>query len=129
MFTIEQIKAAHSKVKSGADFPSYVQEIKKLGVKRYECFVIDGHTIYFGENDFSLVSQPKYSELAIAESSNKEQSIADIKAHQQGKTDYPTFSRDCAKSGIEKWVVNIDEMTCIYFDKAGFELLLEKISI
>ncbi len=28
MFTVEQIKAAHSKVKSGADFPSYIKEIK-----------------------------------------------------------------------------------------------------
>jgi len=27
MFTIEQIKAAHNKVNSGADFPQYVQTI------------------------------------------------------------------------------------------------------
>ena len=32
MFTVEQIKAAHSKVKSGADFPAYIQEIKALGL-------------------------------------------------------------------------------------------------
>lgn len=32
MFTVEQIKTAHSKVKSGADFPAYIQDIKKLGV-------------------------------------------------------------------------------------------------
>jgi hypothetical protein len=32
MFTIEQIKQAHNKVKSGADFPKYIQEIKKLGM-------------------------------------------------------------------------------------------------
>ena len=30
MFTLEQIKQAHSQVESGADFPSYIQEIKKL---------------------------------------------------------------------------------------------------
>ncbi len=29
MFTVEQIKTAHSKVKSGADFPAYIQDIKK----------------------------------------------------------------------------------------------------
>lgn len=34
MFTIQQIKDAHSKVKSGADFPAYIQDIKKLGVDR-----------------------------------------------------------------------------------------------
>ena len=39
MFTVEQIKVAHSKVKSGADFPAYIQDIKKLGVTFYETFV------------------------------------------------------------------------------------------
>jgi hypothetical protein len=28
MFTIEQIKAAHNKLKSGSDFPAYFQELK-----------------------------------------------------------------------------------------------------
>lgn len=32
MFTAEQLKAAHSQVKSGADFPAYIQDIRKLGV-------------------------------------------------------------------------------------------------
>ena len=36
MFTVEQIKAAHSKVQSGADFPAYIREIKELGVTHYE---------------------------------------------------------------------------------------------
>jgi Protein of unknown function (DUF1398) len=35
MFKVEQIKAAHGKVKSGADFPSYIREIKVLGVTSY----------------------------------------------------------------------------------------------
>ena len=43
MFTVEQIKTAHSKVKSGADFPSYIKEIKSLGVTHYEAYVTDGH--------------------------------------------------------------------------------------
>jgi hypothetical protein len=30
MFTLEQIKQAHSQVKSGADFPRYIQTIKIL---------------------------------------------------------------------------------------------------
>lgn len=42
MFTVEQIKAAHSKVKSGADFPAYIQEIKSLGVTHYEAYSLTG---------------------------------------------------------------------------------------
>jgi hypothetical protein len=35
MCTVAQIKAAHSKVKSGADFPAYIKESKALGVTQY----------------------------------------------------------------------------------------------
>lgn len=127
MFTIEEIKTAHSKVKSGADFPLFIQDIKKLGVTQYQSFVADGHVDYFGENDFKTSGPSKYGDLAIASETNIEQFKIDIKAHQQGKTDYPTFCNDCAKSGIEKWVVNIENMTCAYFDLAGNEVLVEQI--
>lgn len=127
MFTVEQIKSAHSKVKSGADFPSYIKDIKKLGVTFYETFVTDGHTDYYGEKNYKTSSVAKYDPLLITQVSNIEQFKADIKAHQQGKTDYPTFCNDCAKSGIEKWAVCMEKMTCTYFDKAGNEMLEELI--
>tara|TARA_Y100000815_G_scaffold95561_1_gene84430 strand:- start:172 stop:561 length:390 start_codon:yes stop_codon:yes gene_type:complete len=127
MFTIEQIKAAHSKVKSGADFPLYIQDLKKLGVMHYESFVSDGHTDYFGKNNYKKSSLAQYDTLAIAETSNVDQFKKDIKAHQQGKTNYPTFCNDCAKSGIEQWTVNIEQMTCTYYDKAKNEILVELI--
>jgi|SRR3954464_1043686 len=127
MFTIEQIKAAHSKVKSGADFPAYVQDLIKLGVVSYDTFVMDGHTDYFSTENTKIASPPKYDQLTIAANSNKEQFQKDLKAHQQGKTDYPTFCKDCAKSGVNKWVVLMDKMTCSYYDKSGNELLIEKI--
>jgi len=127
MFTIEQIKASHSKVKSGKDFPAYIKEIKQLGVSWYETFVSDGHTDFFGADDYTTSTIAKYDTLQIAESSNTEHFKADLLAHQQGKTDYPTFCTDCAKSGIEKWTVLLDKMTCTYFDKAGNEVLVENI--
>ncbi len=60
MFTVEQVKAAHSKVKSGADFPKYIQEIKALGVTAFETWVKDSHTEYFGANDYGTSSKPLY---------------------------------------------------------------------
>ncbi|MFI0491565.1 DUF1398 domain-containing protein [Flavobacterium sp.] len=127
MFTIEQIKEAHSKVKSGADFPLFIKDIKKLGVLSYEAFVADGHTDYYGENGYKTSSPAKYNDLIIAELSNMEQFKIDIKLHQQGKTDYARFCNDCAQSGIEKWIVNSVNMTCAYYDKVGEELLIEQI--
>jgi uncharacterized protein YbcV (DUF1398 family) len=127
MFTIEQIKEAHSKVKSGAGFPGYIQDLKKLGINRYETFVTDSHTDYYGNNAHTVSSESKQSKLVIVDNSDVEQFKKDLKAHQQGKTDYPTFCNDCAKSGVNKWEVSIDEMTCTYYDKKENRILTEEI--
>ncbi|OYX27936.1 MAG: phage envelope protein [Flavobacteriales bacterium 32-35-8] len=127
MFTVEQIKAAHSKVTSGADFPVYIKDIKALGVTHYEAYVTDGHIDYHGANNHTAKVPAKYEPLVIAETANEAQFKSDLKAHQQGKTNYPTFCEDSAKSGIEKWVVCMNEMTCTYYDKAGNEILVEQI--
>jgi uncharacterized protein YbcV (DUF1398 family) len=127
MFTVEQIKQAHSKVKSGADFPAYIKDLKQLGVTFYETYVADGHTDYFGDNNYKVSSHGKYDMLTISEVCNAEPFKADLSAHQQGKTDYPTFCKDSAKSGIKKWAVCMDNMTCTYFDKTGNEIFVEQI--
>jgi len=127
MFTTDQIKAAHSKVKSGADFPAYIQALKTLGVSSYETFVADGHTLYYEADSYETSTGAKYPAFKIAQISNIEQFKSAIKAHQMGKTDYPTFCSDCANSGIVKWVVSIEKMTCTYYDIAGKEVLVESI--
>lgn len=127
MFTIDQIKSAHSKVKSGADFPNYIQDLIKLGIASYETFVSDGHTVFRGKDNSQITSPSKYDMLVVADKSNGEQFISDLKAHQQGKTNYPAFCNDCAKSGVEKWTVDMSKMTCTYYDKDGKIVLEEKI--
>lgn len=127
MFTVEQIKAAHSKVKSGADFPSYIQEIKALGVTHYEAYVIDGHTDYHGANQHTATVPAKYAPVAIAKTPQTDIFKAELLAHQQGKTDYLTFIKMCAETGIEKWIISMEKMTCTYYDLAGNEVLTEKI--
>lgn len=127
MFTVEQIKAAHGKVKSGADFPAYIQDIKKLGVAHYETFVTDGHTDYYGANDYKTTSNARHTILTVADDVNTALFKKDLKEHQQGKTDYPTFIKNCAASGIEKWAVCMEKMTCTYYDKAGNAVLVEQI--
>ena len=127
MFTVEQIKTAHSKVKSGADFPKYIQEIKLLGVIGFETWVKDSHTKYFGKNAYHTESKPVYELLLISDRVDKEKFSHCLKVHQEGKTDYYTFCKDCADTGIEKWIVDLTKMTCTYYDKAGNEILVETI--
>ena len=127
MFTVEQIKSAHSKVKSGADFPAYIKEIKALGVTHYEAYVADGHIDYHGANDYTVMVPAKYDRLAISDASRKQEFKAALEAHQQGETGFLTFIKMCATFGIERWAICMDKMTCTYFDKAGNEILVEKI--
>lgn len=127
MFTADQIKAAHSKVQSGADFPAYIRDIKALGVTDYEAYVTDGHIDYHGSNNYTATVPAKYDPLVIADAPDSEQFKANLKAHQAGQTDFLTFIHNCAICGIEKWTISMDRMTCTYYDKAGQEILVEKI--
>ena len=127
MFTIAQIEAAHDKIKSGAGFPSYIKEIKQLGVISFETWVKDSSTNYFGADDFKISSQSKYDDLVIADNVDKEKFAAYLKIHQQGETDYFTFCTHCAETGVVKWIVSLEKMTCTYFDKDEKEILEEKI--
>ena len=127
MFTVEQIQAAHSQIKSGADFPAYVQNIKALGVMSYDTYVSDGHTDYYGVDGFKLSSPAKYAALSVEDISNPQQFKTDLLAHQQGNSDYPTFCEQSAQSGVEKWVVSMEEMTCTYFNKKGNKILVEQV--
>ena len=129
MFTIDQIKSAHSKVKSGADYPNYVQEIIRMGVTGYETYVEDGNTIYFGSENDRIESGPKYKWITISDKSDKVKFQEDLKDHQEGRTNFPTFYLDAARSGVEKWVVDMSAMTCIYLDKTGKILVVETIPV
>ena len=127
MFTIDQIKAAHSEVESGADFPKYIQDIKTLGVKGFTTYVSDSHTEYHSIEGNSVQSPGMYGILPIADETNIEEFKQDLAIHQDGETGYYRFCQDCARSGIEKWVVDLDNMTCIYYNKAGVEVFVEQI--
>lgn len=127
MFQLKQIQEAHSKVKSGADFPAYIQDLIKIDVIKYVTYVDDGHAVFFGPNGYEVVSDPKYSKMNVADVSDKEKFIAYLKMHQKGETDYKTFCEHSAETGGEKWTVDMNEMTCTYYDKAKSRMLEEQI--
>lgn len=127
MFTLEQIKAAHSGVKSGADFPAYVQALITLGVRHYDSFVVDGHAEYVGMDESALHSAPIYPPLVIAEHGDAAALALALATHQAGGTDYMTFCREAAAAGVEKWRVDTVAMTCTYLDHSGVTLHEEVI--
>lgn len=128
-FTIDQIHEAFGRVKSGADFPQFVQDLKAIGVTHYDNFVANGQIIYYGLNGFNIQGESKYPNMTINPNSSAEKLKHTISIHQQGQTDYPTFCNQAADAGVEKWTTNILEMTVSYIDKQGIELTVEPIPL
>lgn len=127
-FTIEQIKAEHQKVKSGADFPQYIKAIKNLGVSEYTVSVADLGIDYLDKENNLITTRGKDDGVrSISGIVNLEHFKTRLKLHQQGGTDYLTFCNDCAENGVEGWKMDLNRMTCTYFDTEGNEILVEQI--
>lgn len=125
--SIDKIEAAHSKVKSGADFPAYIQDIKSLGVHSYSVLVKDGTTIYKDTLGNELISSAKYNVLIIESNLKRDDFLKKLKKHQLGETSYMQFCQDCADTGVVSWLMDLQQMRCIYFDTQGIEIWSEVI--
>ena len=128
MFTIEQIDDLHDRLGSAKTFPEYVRALKALGVERYDSYLADGHSEYFGQGGHRIVSPPVHEVLLVAETSQRETFLEHLGRHERRETTYLEMSRGLAQSGIEKWTVDTGRMTMTFYDKADREILVEQIS-
>ena len=126
-FTIEQINDIHDRLGNAETLADYVSGLKALGIEKYDSYITDGHSEYFG-NGHTVIAPPAHDKLSIAQTSNKENFLKHLKLHEQGKTSYVEMSQGLAESGIEKWTVDTTKMTMIFYDKSGSEMLVETIT-
>lgn len=127
MSTITDIETAQSKIASAADFPQFVQDLKNMGIQQFSTIVENSQSIYWLAGGKPIVSEVKYAPLPLTYETDVDAFMTRLKMHQEGKTDYYTFCVDSANSGIEKWVMDLDQMTCTYFDHACRAVLVETV--
>jgi uncharacterized protein YbcV (DUF1398 family) len=127
MFTIEQINDLHARLGNAETLFEYVRALNALGVEKYDSYLTDGRSEYFGKRGHKVISPPAHDVLSIADKSDRENFLKHLKLHEQGKTTYFEMSKGLAESGIEKWTVDTDKRTMIFYDKAGNEMLIERI--
>jgi uncharacterized protein YbcV (DUF1398 family) len=127
MLTIEQINDLHARLGGVRTLSDYVRALKALGVERYDSYLADGHSEYFGQGGLRVVSPPVHEVLFIAETSQRETFLEHLRRHEQGQTTYLEMSRRLAQCGIEKWTVDISRMTMTFSDRAGAEMLVEQL--
>jgi len=128
MFTLEQINDLHALLGSARTFPEYVRALKVLGVERYDSYLTDGHSEYFGQGGHSVASPAVHEVLSIAETGQREMFLQHLRRHERNETTYLEMSRGLAQSGIEKWTVDTGRMTMTFYDEAGIEMLVDRVS-
>ena len=72
MFTIEQINELHERLGEADTLFEYVCALNAIGVEKYDSYLTDGHSEYFGKQGHKVISPPAHDKLSIAEKSNKE---------------------------------------------------------
>ena len=127
MFTLEQINNIHDRLGNAETLSQYLEALKNIGVDKYDSFITDGHSEYFGKGGHKVGSPPVHEKLTIAETSNRESFLKHLNLHNDGKTSYLEMSKGLADSGIEKWTFDMNKMTIAYYDKDGNEMLVEAI--
>jgi uncharacterized protein YbcV (DUF1398 family) len=128
-FSIEEIRAARERVRSGVDFPTLVRDLIALGVEKYDTYVGDGHSEYFGQHGHEVVAEATRLPIEISDVRDDMRFQAHLNLHRQGDTDYSAFCRDAASDGVHKWTVNMRTLTCSYYDSTGKEMLVEQITV
>ena len=128
MFTIEQIDDLHDRLGRPETLSEYVRALKAIGVDRYDSYLADGHSEYFGRDGHVVVSPPVHELLPVAETGQRETFLQHLRRHELRETTYLEMSRGLAQSGIEKWTVDTGRITMTFYDKAGTEILVEQIS-
>ena len=128
MFTLEEIDKLHERLGSAETLTEYVQALAALGVDRYDSFVCDGHSEYWGSGRHRVISQAVHDVLAVARASDRDAFLDHLRRHERGETSYIEMSKGLAASGIERWHVDTRAMTMTFYDRSGEALLVEQVS-
>jgi uncharacterized protein YbcV (DUF1398 family) len=127
MFTLEQITDIHDRLGNSDTLRAYLSALREIGVARYDSYVTDGHSEYFGADGEKLLGPPFHEVFAIADACDKDQFLRYMQRVEQGGVGYVEMSQALAGNGVEKWTFDTEQLTITYFDKAGNVLLAENI--
>ncbi len=127
MFTLDQINVIHDIIGKQSTLADYLFVLNKIGVEKYDSFILDGHSEYYGKDNYKVISAAEHKNFPIASTCNQQEFLKQLSLHEQGETDYIEMSKGLAASGVEKWTFDTNKMTITYSGVDGSEMLVEKI--
>jgi uncharacterized protein YbcV (DUF1398 family) len=127
MFTLGQIDDLHARLGRAESLADYLRGLAEIGVVRFDSFLVDGHSEFFGADGRSVVSPAHHQELAVADVSDRAALLEHLQRHTDKETSYVEMSAGLAASGVEKWVADTAALTMTYCDRNGVALLVEVV--
>lgn len=128
MVTYQQINDIHERLGKVETLAEYANALLEIGIVRYDTFVSDGHSEFFTKDGQSVFSPVYHEAFAVADIVDKADFQKTMKLTEDGMLGYEAMSKALAECGVEKWSMDTQSVTLAYTDKAGTELLVEKLS-
>jgi uncharacterized protein YbcV (DUF1398 family) len=122
-----QIDDLHARLGHPDSLADYMRGLAAIGVVRFDSFVTDGHSEFFGVEGRCVVSPAHHEVFAVAEVTDRASFLEHLRRHSDGETSYVEMSEGLAGSGVEKWVADTTRLTMTYRDPAGVPLLVEQV--
>jgi uncharacterized protein YbcV (DUF1398 family) len=88
VFTIEDINDLHAQLGSARTFPEYVRALRAIGVERYDSYLADGHSEYFGQGGHRVDSPSVHEVLPIAKIGQRETFLDHLRSRERRQTTY-----------------------------------------
>jgi uncharacterized protein YbcV (DUF1398 family) len=122
-----QIDDLHARLGRAESLADYLRGLAALGVVRFDSYLSDGHSEFFGPDGQRVVSPAHHDVLVVAEVSDRRAFLEHLRRHGEGETSYVEMSAGLAASGIEKWVGDTVALTMSYCDRSGAVLLVQQV--
>lgn len=122
----QAIEEAVNAEENAGEFALLMQELKKLGVKRYDYLVAEGMYRYFDEEssiDLKMNGVPK----TVSDQSDSEAIKSAVKRAQAGEFDFETFCELAGKAGVPVWTSDLVSKKVTYYDNSHQTLIVEPI--
>lgn len=125
MDTIQQV---YDKVKDSSDYPKLIQNLKDIGITRYEHFVGSGVRIFEADGQEIARYIPKVQyDIDISEISSTRMILESVQRHVNDEIDYTTFCKQAGRAGVVKWIADLEGMSIQYIDSDNLVLYEETL--
>ena len=122
-----QIDDLHTRFGRADSVADYLRGLAAIDVVRFESFLTDGHSEFFGADGHRVVSPANHEVLRVAESSDRATFLEHLRRHLDGETSYLEMSEGLATCGVETWVADTSALTMTYCDRTGLALLVDGV--